>query len=71
MKSGKPLPKCSKVCVDTRNSSIDDDYHEGTTLRTWENNYGDVLYEVFLYDLGRSDWFYCNDVYPVPEDRYI
>jgi hypothetical protein len=69
VKPGKPLPQYSKVYVDTRNSSIEDDYHEGNILRTWENNYGDVMYEVFLDDLGRSAWFYCNDVYTVLGDK--
>ena len=65
VKPGNPLPKYSKVYVDTRKSSIGDDFHEGNILRTWENNYGDVMYEVFLDDLGITSWFYCNDVYPV------
>lgn len=69
VKPGKPLPQYCKVYVDTRNSSIEGDYHEGNILRAWENNYGDVMYEVFLDDLGRTAWFYCNDVYTVLEDK--
>lgn len=65
VKPGNHLSQYSKVLVDTRNSSISEDFHEGNILRTWENNYGEVMYEVFIDDLGRTSWFYCNDVYPV------